>query len=264
MFVPAMMLALAAADPTTSDARLLTGIAAQGAASDARADVLTSTDLRTAVDLEAQKQLASCDANASCMAEIASALDAQIVVSGSLARAGSTLVLQLSVYDVRKASSAGRRTLTGADTGVLIAPTEAAARELLAPLVVGVDRGRVRVLVLDFELLAEATSATAASPATPLSTPPATPLPFGALSLVGGGVGILGVAGLGAGVYFDGRAADAQRLVANPREVDTVDAFDEARSRRDNSIVLGWVGFIGGAVLVAAGVGVVIFDGVNP
>jgi len=78
--------------PQPTDELMLAGMLAQGAAIDLRSDVLTSADLRNALDLEAQKQVASCNDEASCLAEIAQALDAHIVLSGNIQRRSGELI----------------------------------------------------------------------------------------------------------------------------------------------------------------------------
>jgi hypothetical protein len=64
---------------------------------------------------------------------------------------------------------------------------------------------------------------------------------------------------------FDARAAEAQTIVQDPlSEAIAVSDVVAARQRRDNNVAVAWASFLGGAVLTAAGVGLVMFDGVEP
>jgi hypothetical protein len=169
---------------------MLAGMLAQGAAVDLRADVLTSADLRNALDLEAQKQVASYNDGASCPAEIAQALDAHVVLSGNLSSLEDEWLLQVSAYDARQASSAGRRTVRATTRKDLATAAEVAGRELVAPLLVGKsETERLRVLILDVNVTQPGAGA--------IATAVEAPSPYGWFSVAGGSVAGLGaVAGV--------------------------------------------------------------------
>jgi hypothetical protein len=248
------------ATTSSMNARFLTGAVAEGAATHMQADVLTSTDLQTALDLEAQKQLASCGEASSCMAEIAAALDAELVITGTLLAVGHELTLQLAAYDVKKASSAGRKTLASSSVPAFAAPAQATAAAFVANALLGRDANmRLRVLVLDVDtaaadrvLAGEASSPTTAS----------TPSRFGWLS-VGGGAGIVvGAAGLvwGGLALADADAANRELTSTPPPPVAKQQELDATIQR---SLPIAAIGLLGGGLVALASAGLVVWDGVT-
>lgn len=220
---------------------MLAGMLAQGAAVDLRADVLTSADLRNALDLEAQKQVASCGDGASCLAEIAQALDAHVVLSGNLSSLEDEWLLQVSAYDARQASSAGRRTVRATTRKELATSAEVAGRELIAPLLVGKsETERLRVLVLDVNVTQPGAEAVVVEG----------PSPYGWFSVAGASV-----AGLGAVAGVFGIAAD---IVASTPPTSVKEANSAAQARGPSLI-----GYVSAAVLLSAGAGLIIYDGVT-
>ena len=246
-----------AVTPVESASRFLTGIAAQGAAADSSADVLTSTDLKTALDLEAQKQLASCGENSSCMAEIASALDADIVITGTLLAVGEGLTLQVAAYDVKKAASAGRRVLRAPTIDGFSTELEASTRGFIEPLIVGRgEQKKLRVLVLDFD----ATPAEASLNLLSKKEAPEANRSWW-LSLAGGGTAGVGVLSSAVGgvllLIADGANAG---IAADPRP-SLKDQRDLA-NQRDAMLYPGFAAVGGGVVLAILGGGVLIYAGV--
>lgn len=63
--------------------------------------LLTQQELTAVLGVERQRQLAGC-AESACMTEVASALDVDAVVTGSLARLGQSWLLQVQLVDARK------------------------------------------------------------------------------------------------------------------------------------------------------------------
>jgi hypothetical protein len=276
---PAAPPAPSAAAPMAMEAALVAGFLAQGAATDARADVLTSVDLRNALDLEAQKQMAACGQESSCLAELAQALDAHVVLSSVLSRVEDEWVLSVSAYDARKASSAGRRMLRAPSSKALLTLAEAGGADLLRAILTShTGEGRVRVLVMDVAVnmtpllppappmatapttaTAPGASMTTEGPATttaPTSaaargvTAAATPAsPFSTLGL-GGGV----TAGVGVLTTAVAIAADAI-AVTQPRSVKDASNAKTARAAAEVAYPLG-VGLVlvGGAAIVVDGV----------
>lgn len=124
--------------------------------------VLSSKDVETLLSVERQRELMGCsDEATNCVTELAGALGARFVLSGSVARLGEAYQLNLQTLDSQKAQPLGRSTLIGKDLGVL--------REQLKYVV------------------AEAT-------ATPLPPPPSRVLQFsligaGAAAVLGGALG---------------------------------------------------------------------------
>jgi len=124
-------------------------------------DVVSAKDIQTLLGVERQRQMLGCSDDAqSCLTELAGAMGARFVLSGSLARLGDTYQLTLQTLDSVKAQPIGRATRLSKDL--------AALRDTL-PFAV-----------------AEAT-------ATPLPPPPSRVLPYsvmagGALVFLGGGL----------------------------------------------------------------------------
>jgi hypothetical protein len=243
--------------PVEAASRFLTGIAAQGAATNPNADVLTSSDLKTALDLEAQKQLASCSESSSCMAEIAAALDADVVVTGTLLAVGEGLTLQLAAYDAKKAASAGRRVLRAATIDGFSTDLEATSRGFIEPLIAGrTAQKKLRVLVLDFD----------AAPAEPVLGLPARkvepePSKPGWLSIVGGGTAGIGLVSSASGgiLLFLADGANAA-IAADPRPI--LKEQRDLAKQRDAVLYPGIAALGGGVLLAGIGTGVFIYAGV--
>lgn len=252
--------------PSTMEATLVAGFLAQGAATDPRADVLTSVDLRNALDLEAQKQVAACGQESSCLAELAHALDAHVVLSSVLSRVEDEWVLSVSAYDARKASSAGRRMLRAPSNKALLSQAEAGGADLLrAILLTHTGTDRVRVLVMDVAVnmttLVPTTAPTATTGTEPLPAKPSTTTtpglsgpapsssPFAALAL-GGGV----TAGVGVLTTAAAMVADVIAVVP-PRSVKDASNAETARAAAGVAYPVG-VGLllVGGAAIVLDGV----------
>jgi hypothetical protein len=64
-------------------------------------DVTSAADLRAQLGLEAEKRAAGCEANASCIAEIAQALGADLVVHGSVGKIADVYAVTLSLFDAK-------------------------------------------------------------------------------------------------------------------------------------------------------------------
>lgn len=72
-----------------------------------RFTALSSSELSQLADLEADKQAVGCDSS-SCLGEIAGALGARWVVFGDATQLGELMVVNLSLFDVERASSVRR------------------------------------------------------------------------------------------------------------------------------------------------------------
>ncbi|MBK7862715.1 MAG: hypothetical protein IPJ65_29720 [Archangiaceae bacterium] len=124
-------------------------------------EVMSSNDIATLLGVQRQKQLLGCSEDSgSCLAELAGALGARFVLSGSVAKLGDVFQLTLSTVDSKSAQPIGRSTRLAKDLAALRAQLPYA--------------------------VAEAT-------ATPLPAPPSRVLPFtllgiGAAALIAGGV----------------------------------------------------------------------------
>ncbi|MDP2339523.1 MAG: hypothetical protein Q8O67_01085 [Deltaproteobacteria bacterium] len=236
---------LAAAAPTLDDAHVLTELIASAAAQRVGVDVLTSEDVRRAVDLEANRQSLGCAAS-SCLAEIASAMGARIVLYGSVSKLGDDeQIVTLNLFDSGTATSSGRASLRGADLKALVAQIDGVVGPLVDKALAGApSTTKTRLLVLDVELRAPATAA-AVIPA----PPPEPPLRW--MMWAGVGAAALGAAGVVVGGVYDANAAaaDARGRDVKTLQVNAVAAFDE----RDQSALIAGLGYVVGGVLIAGG-----------
>ncbi len=117
-------------------------------------DVISSADVRRALELEANKQIAGCSEATSCMAEIAGAMGARYVVFGSVASIGTQILLSLNLFDSKLATSAGRVSIKAGSVDDLLAHVDGAVDELLGPAdseATTAGGARVRLLMMDLE-----------------------------------------------------------------------------------------------------------------
>lgn len=236
--------ALALAPPTSADASLLTGVVATAAANDARIDVLTAEDIRTAADLDATRQAMGCSDDTSCLLELANALGAQLIVSGTVGSLGSAQVLQLTILDVEAGRAVGRDSLQAADTAALatVAAEKIAARLAALPVPAGT---RARLMVMDFKLVT-------AGVADPVSSSTAGP----PLTAIGGGVAAVSALAVVGGVVCDVLSAQGHANTTSNSGLSAAQAnaaYDSSDQLAVAAVALYAVGGIG----VAAG-GVVL------
>jgi hypothetical protein len=243
-----LALALTAAAPTLDDAHLLTELIGSAAANKADADVLTGEDVRRAVDLEAERQTLGCSAT-SCLAEIASAMGAGIVLYASLGSLGDDeLILTLTLFDSTTATSSGRTSLRGKDLKAIVNQIDATVGTLVEKALAATPSSsskKVRVLVLDVEVRNAAAAAASASP-------PAEPGKPANLMLWGGiGASVVGVVGVAVGGVFDSAAVDADRRarIQTATQKDAVALFAE----RDQDALIASAGYVVGGVLAVGG-----------
>lgn len=93
----------------------------------------TAKDLKTMVDLEAQKVLIGCDAE-SCLAEVANAMGAELVLYGDIGTLGSMMIINLNLFNSLEATSVGRETVEIRSQENLIVQLKAKVVKLLAPI----------------------------------------------------------------------------------------------------------------------------------
>lgn len=105
-----------AVDPGT--VQTLTGIISAELAGYLALDVMANADVRRMLELEGQKQSVGCG-DSSCLADIAGAMGARLVVFGSLGKLGDSLVVHLNLYDSDKATSVGRQFVEAKDVAEL-------------------------------------------------------------------------------------------------------------------------------------------------
>ncbi len=178
-------------------------------------DVVTAQDIAALLGQERQKQLLGCgDEATSCLAELAGALNARLLVSGALVRLGSAWQLTLQTVDTQSSRSTGR-----------------AVRMAREPEELVVGWGFT---------VAEAVGLPA--PAQPTRIAPALLLGSGAAAAVGGGVVLL------QSVFREGELTTELRLAAgNPAVLRPAAAYEADAA---SLVTQRWIG----AGLVAAGV----------
>ncbi len=273
-----LALVLAAAPPTHDDARLLTELVASAAARNRAVDVLTGEDVRRAVDLEAERQTLGCAAS-SCLAEIASAMGAGVVLYGSLSKLGDDeAILTLNVFDSNSARASGRSSIRGRDVKAIVdqidgevatlivaaldsaaatptppptttPPTPSTPTTPTSPPTATPKRPVTRLLVLDIELR------NAVAEAAP-DVPDGPPRP---LLWAGLGTAAVGVVGVGVGVGFDLAAAGANERAVDSKTVqaDAAAAYAERDANAFYALLgygIGGVLVVGGAALAVVGV----------
>jgi hypothetical protein len=175
------------------DARLLQRMLVQELARAEGLDVIGSADLQRLADLSAMQSSAGCDdGGGSCLAEIADAMGAGLVVFSEVGRLGGRVIWQLGLWDQERSRIVARATVEDADVAGLGRRVDDAVAVLLAPLA---DRG-VRY------------APHGASPLVPVG---AVVTGGGALALVGGAVGLaVGAVVVGDASYDTGLRRDLQ------------------------------------------------------
>lgn len=93
--------------------------------------LVTQQELTAVLGVERQRQLLGCT-DTTCMAEIASALDVDALVTGSIARLGESWLLQIQLVDARKGVTTGHASRRQRSAGIddLLDELPAVAREL--------------------------------------------------------------------------------------------------------------------------------------
>jgi hypothetical protein len=234
-----LLLAVAAAHPEVdkNSATLVTELVTTALAKEPRFEVVASGDLRRQVEVESNSAALGCDSSsASCLAELAGALGAKVIVYGKLGTLDDVVVLTLDLFDSGAGKAGGRVALQEPTLSAISGRVDGAVHELVEPFVAKLPAdGKVKVLVLDIEPPEQATPAGPASSAAPSSP-----------VLVPGMV----TAGVGAGVAIVGvlLALNASRLQNDAADVNTVslDLANQIYGQRDLS---------GGAGLTLIGVG---------
>lgn len=94
-------------------------------------DVVSGEDLSRMLELEADKQTAGCTDN-SCLAEIAGAMGAELVLFGEVGALGELKVLNLSLFDQAELRAIGRTTVQESQLERLPDKLRPALKELLA------------------------------------------------------------------------------------------------------------------------------------
>lgn len=96
-------------------------------------DVVSGAEVRSLIELEGQKQTVGCDQDMACLAEIAGALGARLIVHGSVERLGSVLLFSLTLHDTKTASPVGRTALQGGTLDALANALPAKVQQMAIP-----------------------------------------------------------------------------------------------------------------------------------
>ena len=109
-----LVLDLQSSDLEPSQRETLTGALAARAARFPSLDVISSMDLRQLADLRANQAATGCeDASASCMAELAHALGAELVLSSRAGKLDAVTVVTLQLFNVADTTAEGRASVQG-------------------------------------------------------------------------------------------------------------------------------------------------------
>ena len=108
-----LLLDLTTAGVPPEQVKVLDGSLA-AALDDQGVDAVTRADLRTMASVAADLSTAGCNSDSdSCLAELAAALGADLVLSGQVGRLDTTYVLQLSLFDANAGRAMAREELRG-------------------------------------------------------------------------------------------------------------------------------------------------------
>lgn len=168
-----LVLNLDAIDVPPDKVQILNGRMASLLSSRSDVETITSADMQAMAQIDATKATMGCD-EASCLAEMASALGARYVIYGRVGRLDDLILLQISLFDASVGKPISRQEAQGMQLRELSEKLPRTLNDLLAPL-----------------------GGTAITEAAIVETPPPSePLPM--LALVGGGVAAVGAVTAGA------------------------------------------------------------------
>lgn len=96
-------------------------------------EVLSGADMRAMVELEGEKQALGCTDDTSCLAELAGALGARLVVFGQMAKLGSRYLMNLNLFDSDAGKAVGRAAISADSLDGLMEQLPGAVHKLAAP-----------------------------------------------------------------------------------------------------------------------------------
>ena len=245
MPTPLVVALLLASAPSPQEvSSTLTELATVAAARQSRVEVLSTRDIERMVALESQKELVGCDSSTDCLAEVAGALGARLVVFGELGALDDQLLLTLNLYDANAARSVGREVVRGASLTAIADGIDASIGALLTPTLATIEAPSTRVLVMQMKAIGLADEEEA------VDGP-------GALAIAGMSTVGLGVAVAVAGGVFG--------LLANQSDAEGVKgtttqrAAADLEATRDQQALAANILFVSSAVVAGAGAGLWIW-----
>ncbi len=131
----------------------LTEVATVAASQVAGAEVLSTRDIERLVALESEKQLLGCTDSSACLAEVAGAMGARLVIFGELGSLDDQLLLTLNLYDANQAKSVSRQIVRGPTLTAVADGIDDAIGLLVAPTLATIDAKPVRLLVMQIQTL---------------------------------------------------------------------------------------------------------------
>lgn len=202
-------------DPGVPNPRTIGSLVAVELATLEHFDVLTSADLKQLAELEVERQSVGCS-DTSCLAEIAGALGASLVVFGDVGKLGDLLIVNVSLFDSEKARSLGRASVRTSSLEELPGKVGAALRGLAAGFLKskGIEVDDMEVTGGDVEKEAAPVRETPAAPVIVEDKAPQPPTePFDAMAAapwaISGTGGVLLVGGSVAALVFAQPAFEA-------------------------------------------------------
>ena len=237
--------------------RAVEGLVAVGVGHVAALDVLSSKDVAQMLELEATRSQMGCTANESCLAEIAGAIGAELVVFGDISHLGTLSVITLSLFDAAAGRSLGRVSVSVADTAQLVTVLPPALVELFAHA--GTDRG------FDPAPMNPAPSAMPMAEAAPAVLP-------WVVARIGGVVAVAGVLGVAFGgsqwLAFSAAADEASTVTTQEEFLAASQLMDKAeqdyQSGGQLAVGLGAGAIIVGALVAAGGAAAAMWAGDAP
>lgn len=223
-------------------ASLMTDVVTTAFSEDPRLDVVSSADVKRQLAFEAEKQAVGCQADESCLAEIAAAMGARFVVHGQLGTLEDVVVLTLNLFDSEASQAAVRTVVKDRSLAALSDKVGPAVKVLVQRFMANVPEGtRPRVLVLSIT--------------EPKATPPAPPPSTGAtarpvLWWSGIATGAIGVVVVGVGGFFVKRAYDADAAIDGNLGLRATEAKEAYAARNRDATTGLWTGSVGVAGLV--------------
>jgi hypothetical protein len=178
---------LTSSSPSAEVAATLTELTAVAAAEVVGAEVVSTRDIEKIVALESQKQVMGCSA-ADCLAEVAGALGARLVVFSELGALDDQLLLTMNLYDAEAARSVSRELIRGGSAAAVGEAIPGAVHRLLDGPVQQAPARPVRVLVMNIAVTTTTTMAPSEAGGSVLGTVGLATIGVGGVVAVAGGV----------------------------------------------------------------------------